>query len=241
MLKSLKPIRLVITLTVILFLGLYCNGQGRVTPNRSSSSGKSGSLVSFPSTYKITQTFNDDRSPKVTFYFIFKSADEVIWCVESSDGYLFAVAYGVYNKSSQQVVFSKDRVYSSFYALNGGDIKCSLKKQNGALQMSGLVKGRYLPLTKCADIQTSSSLSGTSWTGYYDDEELNLFFQSDSEVILNGKPHCYIQIGNKVGFLSDDNPEKEAMVGYVIGEKLMLHRSGTRINLDYPWIECYKE
>lgn len=227
-------------------------GFSQKTSSKSKSS-SAKSLVSFPSTYKYIRTIRDEANiPEVITYFIFNSPSEVIWCVMSSDSELFAIAYGTYNTANQTLVFNNKRIkssYSGFY--NGKSIIFKLQGKNGQVYIScndvsgsyfiGDVPGESHALIECVNnIYPSSELVGTAWRATYDDESMDIYFKSASEVILNEEPHTYIMVDNQVGILSGDNPTKEAFVGVLQDGLLYMHRSGFRYNLDYPWITFYR-
>ena len=194
------------------------------------------SIVSFPSTYSISVGDGVE-------YFIFKSRSEVIWCFESVDHYLFAVAYGSYNMADQTLTFSKKKIYSSANMLRDGDVKFKLSMSGGSLCIStnnrrgvvylGADVNEKVKLTRCGNITPSSRLAGTSWEFSSDEMRYKVYFKSSSEVVIDGEPHCYVLIGDHIGILVGDNPDKEAWVGFIDGDKIYLHRSGFRRVYDY--------
>ncbi|MCH5319839.1 MAG: hypothetical protein J1E38_09060 [Paramuribaculum sp.] len=248
--------RLLLVLGLAFVSASALSAQGRVTRPGRSNGGSQGSsntsLITFPSTFRYTQYYPDDpKCPEVTSYFIFRSANEVIWCLESDDDYLYAIAYGTYNKSSNTICFSQNKVYSSLNSFRDGDIIFTLRKIDGSLYINSdnrrvsyfLGKaGNYVPLKKCDNITPSSSLARTSWKGSYpySEEQIMFYFQSASEVIVDGEPHSYILIEDKVGILSGDNPTDEAFTGVVNGDVLLLHRSGFRKNMNKTWFDLQR-
>lgn len=202
--------------------------------------------INMPVTYKYTKKiFGEPSCEQIISYFIFNSADDVIWCLESSDGYIFPIAFGSYNASKHNMVFRKS--ISSFGAFTGGDITFSVFEKNGRLEISTnrddvaclLDDSGPSRLNKCDYILTpSGKLVGSSWKfeDYNTNEKVVLYFKSKTEVLLDGEPRGYILIGNTVGILSGDNPAKEAIVGECYERKLNVHRSGYT-KRDYPRFE----
>lgn len=199
--------------------------------------------ISMPSTYKYTKkVFGDARCSELTSYFIFKSADNVLWCCESSDGYIFPIAIGKYNAANRKLIFSKG--HSTFHGFNSGDITFDVMPSNGNLfitqnrdDLEPLFSAtEKIRLNRCEyDLNPSNKLIGSSWKIKDGDFETNLYFKTDNKVLLNGEPRVYILIGNALGFLSGDNPTKEAVVGNWRNQSLEIHRSGLR-STDFPWL-----
>ena len=194
-----------------------------------------------PSTYKhTTKIFGDPECSEITSYFIFKSANNVIWCIESYDGYVFPIAFGNYNAAKRKLTFTK--AHSTFYGFNSGDIIFDVTNSNGKIFITPNrddLRGFFddtdnVRLNKCEYmLNPSNKLIGSSWKINDDESEGNLYFKSESKVLINGEPRAYILIGNSVGILSDDNPWKEALVGKCNNQRMELHRSGIR-NREYP-------
>lgn len=143
------------------------------------------------------------------------------------------------------MVFHKS--ISSFVAFRNGDIVFSVFAKNGYLEISSngdevkclLDESGTSQLHKCDYVlKPSNKLVGSSWKfeDYNTKEKIVLYFKSKTEVLLDGEPRGYILIGNTVGILSGDNPEKEAVVGKYYERKLNIHRSGYT-KQDYPWFE----
>lgn len=226
--------KIIVLLTAILMIGYACQAQ-----------------VGKPATYKyIKKVFGEPNYKQITSYFIFNSANSVTWCIESSDGYIFPIAFGSCNLSKHSMVFQrsissfmgfhqKSSIQFSIFQKNGGLVISSKDNPGSLLDDSGTTQ-----LRKCDYVLTpSNKLVGSGWK--FEDrntkEKLVLYFKSKTEVLLDGEPRGYIMIGNTVGILSGDNPAKEALVGKFYGQKLNLHRSGYRTKSDdYPWFEMSK-
>lgn len=202
--------------------------------------------ITMPATYKYTKrVFGEPSCEQITSYFIFNSANDVIWCLESSDGYIFPIAFGSCNFSSHNMVFNQS--ISSFSAFYDGPIRFSIYEKNGGLEIC--TNNEYIEfmfddngtalLRKCDyTLSSSKNLVGSSWKfeDYNTKEKIVLYFKSKTEVLLDGEPHGYILIGNTVGILSGDNPAKEALVGKYYDRKMNIHRSGYT-KREYPWFE----
>lgn len=189
----------------------------------------------------------------ITLYLIFKSSNDVIWCIKSWDNYLFPVAFGKYNPQRHSILFKRSYSHSTWSGFNPADtdLTISISEKNGAVFITSSrdnINHRYLNangptrLTKCdSNLTQSDKLVGSSWR--YKDETTGdmcvLYFKSINEVLVNGESRDYIFIGNSLGFLSGDNPEKEAMVGSCYEQSLQIHRSGY-YKRDYPWFTLKK-
>ena len=201
--------------------------------------------ITMPATYKYTKKiFGDPSCEQITSYFIFNSANDVIWCLESSDGYIFPIAFGSCNFSSHNMVFNQS--ISSFYAFYGGPIRFSIYEKTGGLEISTnneyvdeILDNGIALLRKCDyTLSPSKNLVGSSWKyeDYNTNEKLVMYFKSTTEVLLDGEPRGYILIGNTVGILTGDNPAKRAFVGKYYDRKMNIHRSGYT-KREYPWYE----
>lgn len=207
--------------------------------------------ISFPSTYKYTKKiFGDERCNQIVSYFIFDSPSKIIWCFESYDGYIFPIAMGAYNSAQQTLVFTKQySTWSAFYMDDKITFKIQTDRNNNIIMNSDEEFSFFFDdngrstLIKCDYVLTpSNKLVGSSWkfeetydnNGEMITEKLIFYFRSTNEVLLDGEPHIYILIGNTIGILSGDNPEKEALVGKWYDKEMEIHRSGC-CKRNYPW------
>ena len=202
--------------------------------------------ISMPATYKYTKKiFGNPSCPEVTSYFIFRSYNDVIWCLESTDGYIFPVAFGAYSSAANKITFTQS--YSSFGGFRDGNIVFNAVISNGSLILTPVRRdieayfddnGKTV-MKKCDyDLEPSNKLVGTSWKfeDYDTNDKILLYFKSKTEVLLDGEPRGYILMGNTIGILCGDNPGKEALVGTWNERILHVHRSGIT-KRDYPWFE----
>ena len=228
--------------------------QNRIKPPISSGDNvkTTTSLFTFPSTYKFTQKFpEEERFSEVNNYFILQSPQKVIWCNESDDGYLFAIAVGQYIEKTQTILFSNDIVHSSYFDLQFENIEFKVQKKNGNILISsnnsilGYSSKSYVLQKLKTSIKPSSSLVGSIWDRGWDStngEKYLLKFISEFEVesqLIDGKTeiYTYILIGDKIGILLGSSPLDGAWVGDYKNGVLRLHTSGFRKYLSNPWFD----
>lgn len=205
---------------VMLVLGITCYGQ-----------------ISMPSTYTYTKkVFGYEDVSHITNYFIFRSANEVIWCIESSDSFLYPVAFGKYDAYAGKLIFTKQHSRYAMFVCND-PIVFKVTMSGGKLGITPLssdLKNFFegderAILTKCDyNLTPSSKLVGTSWKyeNYETNEKVTLYFKTKTQVLWDGEPRGYILINDTIGILSGDNPEDEAVVGYVNSNEMSVHRRG---------------
>lgn len=200
--------------------------------------------VLFPSTHSITnKVFGDAEIDEIKSYFLFTNGNNVIWCLESHDNYIYPIGFGLYDKAKSTLTFSNtnnlNKKISIYYS---GSVVFKVKKVNGSLNLKLISDdgeiwkllgdtSNWIALTKeNYTLKPSNKLVGKGYrgeiSGEIEGETISIFFKSPTEAIIDGATRGYICIGNSVGIKSGDNPFGECVVGKIVGNELHLQRSG---------------
>lgn len=198
-----------------------------------------------PGTYSFsTKLFGNEGSKEAKYpdmtksYFLILDKNNIIWCMETGDGFLFPAGFGYYDNTGSKLVFKKSKSpYDRLNFYRDGDVEFKLRvnKDGNILLLSdnenvdmyfGDSKGEWINLTKEKyTIKPSSKLVGKRYTRTEDKSSPDsyLYFKSATEVEIGKetpKTFGYICIGNCIAIPAGNNPTHEIWVGTIIGEGL---------------------
>lgn len=197
--------------------------------------------VLFPSTHSITnKVFGDAEIDEIKSYFLFTNGNNVIWCLESHDNYIYPIGFGLYDKAKSTLTFSNtnnlNKKISIYY---GGPVVFKVKKVNGSLNLKLISDDNYIckllggdtsnwiALTKeNYTLKPNNKLVGKGYMAEIEEETTSIFFKSSTEAIIDGATRGYICVGNSLGIIAGDNLNREVVVGMIMENELHLQGSG---------------
>jgi hypothetical protein len=179
---------------------------------------------------------------EVTSYFAFVTPTKVIWLFGTPNNNVFPVGIGTHDAKNGTITFpasypphkqimlydDDNTIIFSFHVSNGQATMVCKDKESDRFFNDGqpfkLNKEKY-------SLKPNHKLVGTSWGVPQDDGhgyKGTLYFKSEYEVMINGKTHLYVCLGNSVSIKTGDNLDDENLVGIYNSQSLELYREGIK-------------